>query len=131
MAGVGVSGVCGFAPGVDALIQSSGIYLAVEPMDLRCGIDRLLVQVHTVFGRDAFDGTAYVFRNRSGTRIKVVRGDATGVWLCVRRLQEGRFRWPRPGEALCEVNAQQFEWLCKGVEWQRLSACTKGLAQGL
>lgn len=131
MAGVGVSGVCGFAPGVDALIQPSGIYLAVEPMDLRCGIDRLLVQVHTVFGRDAFDGTAYVFRNRSGTRIKVVLGDATGVWLCVRRLQEGRFRWPRPGEALCEVNAQQFEWLCKGVEWQRLSACTKGLAQRL
>lgn len=115
MAGVGVSGVCGFAPGVDALIQSSGIYLAVEPMDLRCGIDRLLVQVHTVFGRDAFDGTAYVFRNRSGTRIKGVLGDATGVWLCVRRLQEGRFR---------RVRAKR----CARSTPSSLNGCAKGLS---
>lgn len=113
------------------MIRPSGIHLAVEPIDLRCGIDRLLVVVQTAFGRDAFDGAAYVFRNRSGTRIKLVTGDATGVWLCVRRLQEGRFRWPRPGETLCEIDAQQFEWLCKGVDWQRLSLRTKDLARAL
>ena len=106
-------------------------WLAVEPIDLRCGIDRLLVLVQSVFGCDAFDGCAYVFRNRSGSRIKVVIGDATGVWLCVRRLHEGRFVWPRPGDALCEVDAQQFEWLCTGVDWQRLSLRTKDLARVL
>jgi transposase len=41
-------------------------------VDLRCGIDRLLVAVQSVLGRDAFDGGAYVFRNRAGSRIKVV-----------------------------------------------------------
>jgi transposase len=97
-------------------------------VDLRCGIDRLLVLVRAVFGRDAFDGSAYVFRNRSGPRIKPVRGDATGVWLRVRCLQQATFRWPRPGEALYEIDPPQFEWLCKGFDGQRLCASTKGLA---
>jgi transposase len=115
----------------DAVIRPSGILLAVEPIDLRCGIDRLLVLVQSVLGRDAFDGSAYVFRNRSGSRIKVVMGDATGVWLCVRRLQQGRFIWPRRGDTMCQVDAQQFEWLCAGVDWQRLSLRTKDLARAL
>lgn len=106
-------------------------WLAVEPIDLRCGIDRLLVVIQTVFGGDAFDGSAYVFRNRSGSRIKLVMGDATGVWLCVRRLHEGGFVWPRAGDAICEIDAQQFEWLCAGVDWQRLSLREKSLARAL
>lgn len=109
----------------------SAWYLAVEPVDLRCGIDRLLVLVQSVFGRDAFDGAAYIFRNRSGSRIKLVLGDAHGVWLCVRRLQQGRFAWPRRGDALCQIDAQQFAWLCMGVDWQRLSLCREDLACAL
>lgn len=96
-------------------------FVAVAPVDLRCGMDRLLVMVQSAFERDAFDGTAYVFRNRSGTRIKLLLADATGVWLCVRRLQSGRFVWPRVGDALCELSTEQFEWLCAGIDWQRLS----------
>lgn len=111
------------------MISPTGIWLAVDPIDLRCGIDRLVVLVQSVFGRDAFDGTAFVFRNRAGSRIKVLVGDAHGVWLCVRRLQEGRFIWPRPGDVLCEVDVQQFEWLCMGVDWQRLSFRSEGLAK--
>lgn len=119
--------MCGVAARADAVIAPVAIHLAVDPIDLRCGIDRLLVLVQSGFGRDAFDGSAYVFRNRCGSRIKVLMGDATGVWLCVRRLQQGRFVWPRPGDTLCAVDAQQFDWLCKGVDWQRLGLRTKGL----
>ncbi|MEO8039529.1 MAG: IS66 family insertion sequence element accessory protein TnpB [Betaproteobacteria bacterium] len=113
------------------MLRPSTWWLAVEPIDLRCGIDRLLVVVQSIFGRDAFDGSAYVFRNRSGSRIKLVLGDATGVWLCVRRLQQGGFVWPRAGDALCRIDAQQFEWLCKGVDWQRLSMRTESLVRAL
>jgi hypothetical protein len=48
------------------MLRPTGWWLAVTPVvDLRCGIDRLLVAVQSVLGRDAFDGGAYVFRNRS------------------------------------------------------------------
>lgn len=97
-------------------------WVAVEPIDLRCGIDRLLVEVQTLRESDAFDGAAYVFRNRAGTRLKLLLADATGVWLCVRRLHQGRFFGPRAGDAFCEIARAEFEWLCAGVDWQRLSA---------
>jgi transposase len=105
-----------------AVLSPTGWWLAVAPIDLRCGMDRLLVAVRTTLDRDAFDGGAFVFRNRSGTRIKVLLVDATGVWLCVRRLHEGSFVWPRGDATSCELDAEQFSWLCTGVDWQRLRA---------
>jgi transposase len=51
-----------------------------------------------------------------------------GTWLAVRRLQEGRFRWPASGETTWSLTPQQFGWLCAGVDWQRLSSL-QGLAR--
>jgi len=96
-------------------------WLVTTPVDFRCGMDRLLLQVRAVLGRDPAEGEAYVFGNRSGTRIKLLCCDRHGVWLAVRRLQQGRFVWPRAGEAAWTLSAEQFGWLCAGVDWQRLS----------
>jgi transposase len=103
------------------MLRPTGWYLATAPIDLRYGMDRLLVMVQSTWAKDALAGAAYVFRNRSGTRIKVLLADANGVWLCTRRLQSGHFVWPRAGDELCALSAAQFEWLCAGVDWQRLS----------
>ena len=96
-------------------------WIAVEPIDLRRGMDGLLTTVANL-QHDPCAGAAYVFRNRAGTRIKVVCADGTGVWLCLRRLQQGKFVWPRSSHTTCELSAEQFAWLCAGVDWQRLSA---------
>lgn len=111
------------------MLSPTGWWLAVMPVDLRCGIDRLLVLIGEALGRAPTDGGAYVFRNRAGTRIKVLCVDAHGVWLCVRRLHEGRFHWPRVGEATCALSIEQFQWLCTGVDWQRLSLRIEGLGK--
>lgn len=96
-------------------------WLVTAPTDLRCGMDRPVLQVRVVLGRDPAEGEAYVFGNRAGTRIKLLCCDRHGVWLAVRRLQQGRFVWPRAGEAAWTLSAEQFGWLCAGVDWQRLS----------
>ena len=103
------------------MLSPSGWWVAQAPVDLRCGMDRLLLQVQTL-GGDPFAGGAWVFRNRSGTRVKLLCVDAQGVWLAVRRLHEGRFVWPRAGEVTWTLSAEQFAWLSAGVDWQRLSA---------
>ena len=69
------------------MLSPSGWWLVTEPVDLRCGMDRLLVHVQQTLGQDPFGGGAYVFRNRSATRIKVLCCDVHGTWLAVRRLQ--------------------------------------------
>lgn len=104
------------------MLSPTGWWLALAPVDLRCGADRLLVHVREQLQRDPLDGGAYVFRNRTASRIKVLCCDATGVWLAVRRLQEGRFHWPGTGATSWPLSAEQFGWLCSGVNWQRLSA---------
>ncbi|WP_147654202.1 IS66 family insertion sequence element accessory protein TnpB [Vulcaniibacterium gelatinicum] len=104
-------------------------WLAVTPVDLRCGADRLLVTVRQALGREPLDGSAYVFRNRAATRIKVLWVDAQGVWLAARRLHEGRFVWPHAGDAVWMLSPEQFAWLCAGVDWRRLSRRGAGLGR--
>ena len=104
------------------MLQPRAWYVAVQPIDLRCGMDRLLLLVKNQFGGDGFDGAAYVFRNRSGQRLKLLCVDATGVWLCVRRLHRGSFVWPGSDAGLMAVSAAQMDWLAMGVDWQRMTA---------
>jgi transposase len=99
-------------------------WLVSGAVDFRCGVDRLLVHVRDVLGREPLDGSAFVFRNRRGTRLKVLVVDAQGVWLAQRRLHRGRFVLPSTHESLSSLNRAQFAWLCSGVDWQRLS-CDK------
>ncbi|CAE6508521.1 transposase (fragment) [Nitrosomonas nitrosa] len=44
------------------------------------------------------------------------------MWLCPRRLHEGRFVWPKSDEHCFTLTQTQWEWLIAGVNWQRLSA---------
>ena len=38
-------------------------------------------------------GAVYVFRNRTGTTLKLLAYDGQGFWLCTKRLSHGRFHW--------------------------------------
>ncbi|WP_091784410.1 IS66 family insertion sequence element accessory protein TnpB [Paraburkholderia steynii] len=43
---------------------------------------------------------AHLFANRRATRVKVLVHDGIGIWLAARRLNQGQFVWPRPGDQL-------------------------------
>ena len=71
------------------------VWLVVEPIDMRAGIDGLSQRIQNTLGRSPCDGNAYAFRNRRQNRLKLLIWDGTGVWLCQRRLHRGHFVWPR------------------------------------
>ena len=71
------------------------VWLVVEPIDMRAGINGLSQRIQSTLGRSPCDGSAYAFRNRRLTRLKLLIWDGTGVWLCQRRLHQGHFTWPR------------------------------------
>jgi transposase len=98
------------------------IWLAVEPVDLRRGIDGLSTIVQQALGHSPCAGSAFVFRNRAGNRLKLLLWDGNGVWLCQRRLHRGHFVWPRAHDASFLITQAQWQWLIAGVDWQRLSA---------
>lgn len=69
------------------------ILLACEPVDFRKGIDSLAALCRARLDSDPFSGTVFVFRNRSGTAIKLFAYDGTGFWLCLKRFSKGSLRW--------------------------------------
>jgi len=89
------------------------ILVAVEPVDFRKGIDGLAQQCRQVLQEDPFLGTLFVFRSRRGTSIRILTYDGQGMWLCTKRLSQGRFRWwpGKSGEAGHRLEAHQLQLL--------------------
>lgn len=98
------------------------IWLVVAPVDMRRGIDGLSAIVQQVLGESPCAGSAFVFRNRAGNRLRLLVWDGNGVWLCQRRLHQGGFVWPKVLDAGFAISQAQWDWLVTGVDWQRLSA---------
>ena len=105
------------------MIRIDALWLAVEPMDMRAGAERLLASVVRVFG-SAQAHHGYVFANVRATRLKLLVHDGFGVWCAARRLNVGRFVWPRELSAQAApmtLTQQQFDALVLGLPWQRLT----------
>jgi transposase len=102
-----------------AVIRIDAVWLAVEPIDMRAGAEGLLARVVQVFGA-AKSHHGYLFANARGTRIKLLVHDGFGVWCAARRLNQGRFLWPRDGSAAASLTKAQFDALVLGLPWQRL-----------
>jgi len=75
------------------LTPQSRIFLAVQPVDFRKGIDGLAALCRQTLAENPLGGAVYVFRNRTGTTLKLLAYDGQGFWLCTKRLSQGRFRW--------------------------------------
>ena len=101
------------------MIRIDQIWLAVEPIDMRAGTETVLARVVQVFGA-AHSHHAYVFANKRGNRLKVLVHDGLGVWLAARRLNQGRFIWPRAGQANLSLDQEQWQALVVGLPWHRL-----------
>ncbi len=101
------------------MIRVDALWLAVEPLDLRAGTETALARVVTVFGA-ARPHHAYLFTNKRANRLKVLVHDGIGVWLAARRLNAGRFVWPRDAATTLSVTRAQFDALVLGLPWQRV-----------
>lgn len=115
-------GLCGVDARAAAVIRIDAVWLAVQPIDMRTGVDRLLASVVQVFGAaQAHHG--YLFANARSSRIRLLVHDGFGVWCAARRLNKGSFEWPRnvaAEAAPLALTKDQFDALVLGLPWQRL-----------
>ncbi len=101
------------------MIRVEAVWLAVQPLDMRMGAEAALARVVNVFGA-ARPHHAYVFANRRCDRMKVLVHDGIGVWLAARRLNVGKFVWPKQTSATLALSQPQFDALVLGLPWQRM-----------
>lgn len=84
------------------------IYLAVEAVDMRKGFEGLYGLVRDQLGQDPLSGHLFLFTNRTRTRLKALVWDGSGLWVCAKRLERGRFHWPEARED-CSVSMRPEE----------------------
>lgn len=96
--------------------QYRNIYLACGYTDLRLGIDGLASIIQSRFDLSPFQKqTLFLFCGRRSDRIKGLLWEGDGYLLLYKRLEDGKFQWPRNREEMLRMTPQQFRWLMEGL----------------
>jgi transposase len=95
------------------------IWIAAGVTDLRRGFDGLSAIAQTALEQDPFSGHVFVFRGRRGDLIKVLWWDGDGLCLFAKRLERGRFVWPRAESGSVALTRAQLSMLLEGIDWRR------------
>lgn len=94
------------------------IYVALEPVDMRMGAERLGALVRERMRAEPRSRALFVFVGKRGQSMKVLTWDGTGTIVVHKKLDAGRFDLPRPtspGEHHLVVSDAIFEVLYKGI----------------
>jgi len=89
--------------------------LACGYTDIRKGIDGLTAIVQHNFKLDPFSNSLFLFCGCRTDRLKALYWDSDGFILLYKRLERGRFQWPRTQAEVRDITAQQFRWLMEGL----------------
>ena len=94
------------------LSPQTRIFLAVEPVDFRRGIDGLGAICRAHLGENPLSGAVFVFRNRARTSLRLLLHDGQGQWLCTKRLSAQKLTWwPTSPAATCRLSARELQVL--------------------
>lgn len=98
------------------------IYLAVEPVDMRCGHDGLSSIVRAQWNVDVFSGDLFVFLGRRFDRCKILYWDRGGFVLYYKRVERGRFRAPqvRADGRTVQLDSTALAMLVDGIDVGRV-----------
>jgi transposase len=106
---------------VFGLGAATRIYVAVGSTDMRKGFEGLYGLVRDQLGLDPLSGHLCLFCNKGRNRLKVLYWDGSGLWICAKRLERGRFSWPSDGEQSTRVTLshEELSLLLGGIDLTR------------
>lgn len=108
------------------LTNNAQVYLVTGYTDLRRGIDGLAVIVQAQLRLDPFSKALFLFCGRRCDRIKGLLWEGDGFLLLYKRLDNGRFQWPRNETEALLLTAQQKRWLLEGLQIDQPKAIREG-----
>lgn len=92
------------------------IYIACGYSDLRRGIDGFANMIQQEFKLNPFNTRIlFLFCGRKTDRIKGLLWEGDGFLLLYKRLETGKFQWPRNEAEVKAISAQQYKWLMEGL----------------
>jgi transposase len=94
------------------------IYLAAGATDMRKGFEGLYGLVRDRLLCEPMSGHIFLFTNAQHNRLKLLFWDGSGLWVCAKRLEKGRFRWPEAteGQAKVVLSHEELALLLGGID---------------
>src|SRR6266480_4468940 len=93
------------------------IYLAAGATDMRKGFVGLYGWVRDQLQLEPLSGHIFIFSNAQRNRLKLLFWDGSGLWVCAKRLEKGRFRWPAAEAGHCIVmRPEEMAMLVNGLD---------------
>jgi transposase len=92
------------------------VWVATAPVDMRRSFDGLAEVVRSFLGQDPLSGDLFVFRNKTGERLKILWWDRGGLAIYYKRLERGTFRFPTGQDRTIAVDQAQLLRLLDGME---------------
>jgi transposase len=98
------------------------IYVATGKTDMRLGFDGLYALVVGQLQQDPTSGHLFLFANKRRDRMKIIFFDGSSLWVCARRMEQGRLHWPSSEQGRMQLSREEFALLIGGID---LSATRK------
>lgn len=95
------------------------VFVALEPVDMRFGFERLSGMVRERMGYEPRSGALFVFIGRRRQLAKILFADATGICVFAKRLDSGVFSVPASpaaDAAHVEIDEATLDALLDGLE---------------
>ena len=94
------------------------IYVAAGATDMRKNFNGLYGLVRDHLGCDPESGHVFVFTNARHNRVKLLVYDGSGLWVCAKKFDGGRFRWPQRGSGVKKIvlSYEELALLLGGID---------------
>jgi transposase len=97
---------------------NAAIWLYPKPIDFRKQIDGLVMLIADHLQLNPVSGQLFLFRNRGANKIKMLWWERNGFWLCYKRLEKGRLKFPKINdEVAMSLTHEQLSWLLSGLDF--------------
>lgn len=98
------------------------IYLVTGYTDMRRSIDGLMAIIRDTYQMDPYANALYLFCGHKSNRLKALHFDKDGFVLLYKRLNSGRFQWPRNASEVRTLTRQEYRWLLEGLSMDQPKA---------
>lgn len=95
---------------------NGAIWFYPKPIDFRRQIDGIIVLVADELQLNPTSGQLFLFRNRHANKIKMLWWDRNGFWLCYKRFEKGKLKFPAITNQTLELTRDQLSWLLSGLD---------------
>ena len=76
--------------------------------------------MQTILELQPFSGHVFIFRGRRGDIVKCLWFDGDGLCLFSKRLEKGRFVWPKAQSGTVSLSPAQLSMLLEGIDWRHV-----------